>query len=59
MSDLYDFESETDRMEEMYLDDEAGMALSEYVTETEYKIMIHSKRMLFEQKKSFMGSRDF
>lgn len=37
MSDLYDFESEADRMEEMYLDDEAGMALSEYVAEAEYK----------------------
>lgn len=37
MSDLYDFESEADRMEEIYLDDEAGMALSEYVAEAEYK----------------------
>lgn len=37
MSDLYDFESEADRMEEMYLDDEAGMALSECVAEAEYK----------------------
>ena len=37
MIDLYDFESEADRMEEMYLDDEAGMALSEYVAEAEYK----------------------